>query len=97
MILQLCASFGIIKKCFDTVDARCKHEHNSTFINFKTGCAGFLTWITVDTHELLFSAVERGRVGGGNIPYKNIADFSVMRSSNYLTKETYFGLWPYVK
>ena len=22
----MCASVGVIKKCFDTVDARCKHE-----------------------------------------------------------------------
>jgi hypothetical protein len=26
MILYLCISVGIIKECFDTVDARCKHE-----------------------------------------------------------------------
>ena len=25
-ILKLCVSFGIIKKYFDTIDARCKHE-----------------------------------------------------------------------
>ena len=26
VILKFCASVGLIKKCFDTVDARCKHE-----------------------------------------------------------------------
>jgi len=34
------------------------HADNSRFFNFKRESAGFLTWITADTHELLF-------IGGG--------------------------------